>query len=79
MRMANGIKRKRLNTADDSSTTGPRRSLLGEGILSEFSLNDTREESSSDENLQDATIAINTEYAKRFEHNKKREELHRCK
>ena len=42
------------------------------------------ESSSEDESegggalLEDESFKINEEYAKRFEHNKKREELHRC-
>ena len=31
------------------------------------------------DNLEDVSFTINENYAKRFEHNKKREELHRCK
>lgn len=30
------------------------------------------------DNLEDVSFTINESYAKRFEHNKKREELHRC-
>jgi protein KRI1 len=47
--------------------------------------NSSSEESSSEEDgsknggQRDSTLRINTDYAKRFEHNKKREELHRCK
>ena len=31
------------------------------------------------ENLVDFDFSINKQYAERFEHNKKREDLHRCK
>lgn len=31
-----------------------------------------------DDNTEDFTFKINEGYAKKFEHNKKREELHRC-
>lgn len=34
---------------------------------------------SDDESDGGVKLQINSEYAKRFEHNKKREELHRCK
>jgi hypothetical protein len=30
-------------------------------------------------NLGEADFKVNTEYARRFEHNKKREEMHKCK
>ena len=33
---------------------------------------------SDDESDGGVKLKINSEYAKRFEHNKKREELHRC-
>lgn len=47
-------------------------------------LDDSDSSSSDDESgggasLEEAGFKINEEYAKRFEHNKKREELHRCK
>jgi protein KRI1 len=46
-------------------------------------LDNTDSSSSEDESggalLEEAGFKINEEYAKRFEHNKKREELHRCK
>lgn len=34
---------------------------------------------SDDESDGGAKLQVNAEFAKRFEHNKKREELHRCK
>jgi protein KRI1 len=46
---------------------------------------DSDSESSEDESdlggvpLEEQSFKINEEYAKRFEHNKKREELHRCR
>ena len=47
---------------------------------------DSDSESSSDNEsdfggapLEEKSFKINEEYAKRFEHNKKREELHRCR
>ena len=42
---------------------------------------DTSSEDESDGGapLEERNFKINEEYAKRFEHNKKREELHRCK
>jgi len=49
-------------------------------------LEDSDSESSSDDEsdfggapLEEQSFKINEEYAKRFEHNKKREELHRCR
>jgi hypothetical protein len=47
-------------------------------------LEDSDSASSSDDDsvggakLEDGSFKINEEYAKRFEHNKKREELHKC-
>lgn len=34
---------------------------------------------SDDESDGGVKLQVNSEYAKRFEHNKKREEMHRCK
>jgi len=51
--------------------------------LNKSNLLDDSDSSSEDESrggalLEEPGFKINAEYAKRFEHNKKREELHRC-
>ena len=48
-------------------------------LLDDSDSSSSEDESGGGASLEEASFKINEEYAKRFEHNKKREELHRCK
>ena len=48
-------------------------------LIDSDSDNASEDESDGGAPLEEQGFKINEEYAKRFEHNKKREELHRCK
>lgn len=47
-------------------------------LLDDSDSSDSNNESDGGAKLQEPGFKINEEFAKRFEHNKKREELHRC-
>ena len=74
--MASGVKRKRSSIASDTPVVETRRHLLGEVLSKDSAFGRLSEEHQNSES--DVTLAVNEGYAKRFEHNKKREELHRC-
>lgn len=78
------VKRKADSQGAGASTNGVKKFKQNapvKAVQSKNLLDDS--DSSEDESVGGAPLEsgfkINEEYAKRFEHNKKREELHRCK
>jgi protein KRI1 len=67
---ANGSKKAKHNTTPESSKP----SLLDDND----SASSSDDDSVGGAKLEQPDFKINEEYAKRFEHNKKREELHKC-
>ncbi len=67
---ANGSKKAK----HDTPTGKIRPNLLDDSD----SVNSSDDDSVGGAKLEESEFKINEEYAKRFEHNKKREELHKC-
>ena len=68
-------KRKEAN----SNCALPRKKLKSEGnLLPSAALLSDSDQTDRDEKQDASTLKVNEAFAKRFEHNKKREERHRC-
>jgi len=79
-------KRKADTLSQAPSTNGSKRvkqdvitNLNKPNLLGDSDLSSSEDESDGGAQLEGSGFKINEEYAKRFEYNKKREELHRCK
>ena len=74
-------KRKADTISQEPSAAGSKKAKhdKNEGIAQPFSLmDDSDSENSNEDESGGVKLKINEEYAKRFEHNKKREEMSRC-
>jgi len=74
-------KRKADSSSQELSVAGSKKAKLVniEETKQPFSLmDDSEDENSSEDESGGVKLQINEEYAKRFEHNKKREEMSRC-
>lgn len=70
--MTAGMKRKRDSSDGESAASRPRQPLLEQNPAIDHELD------FASPKQEEVKLAVNDEYAKRFEFNKKREELHRC-
>lgn len=74
----NGTKRSSLPPSPDARPVKRTRVLLKEDSEGETSADGSRSGAVNDSNVSatDYVLAVNQDFARRFEHNKKREELH---